>query len=256
MILCLDIGNTQVFGGVFVDRELQLNFRHDTTQSYTSDQLGIFLRSVLRENNIDYEKINQIAICSVVPHLDYSIRAACMKYFSLEPFMLQPGVKTGIKIKYSNPLEVGADIIAEAIAAVNLYPRQNVITVDFGTATTLCPVNAQKEFLGGLIIPGMRLCMESLQSHTAKLPTVKIVKPTKILGYSTIESIQSGLYYGQLAAVKEITSRLTEEIFAGEKPIVIGTGGFAYLFADENVFTKIIPNMVLEGLWFALQINK
>jgi len=102
----------------------------------------------------------------------------------------------------------------------------------------------------------MRLCMESLQSHTAKLPTVKIVKPTKILGYSTIESIQSGLYYGQLAAVKEITSRLTEEIFAGEKPIVIGTGGFAYLFADENVFTKIIPNMVLEGLWFALQINK
>lgn len=256
MILCLDIGNTQVFGGVFVDRELQLNFRHDTTQSYTSDQLGIFLRNVLRENNLDFKKIDQIAICSVVPHLDYSIRAACMKYFSLEPFMLQPGVKTGIKIKYSNPLEVGADIIAEAIAAVNLYPKQNVITIDFGTATTLCPINTQKEFLGGLIIPGMRLCMESLQRHTAKLPTVKIVKPEKILGYSTIESIQSGLYYGQLAAVKEITQRLTEEVFAGEKPIVIGTGGFAYLFAEENVFTKIIPNMVLEGLWFALQMNK
>ncbi len=255
MILCLDIGNTQVFGGVFVNQQLQLNFRHDTTQSYTSDQLGIFLRNVLRENNLDFEKIDQIAICSVVPHLDYSIRAACMKYFSLEPFMLQPGVKTGIKIKYSNPLEVGADVIAEAIAAVNLYPKQNVITIDFGTATTLCPINDKKEFLGGLIIPGMRLCMESLQSHTAKLPTVKIVKPTKILGCSTTESIQSGLYYGQLAAVKEITKRLTDEVFAGKKPIIIGTGGFAYLFADENVFTKIIPNMALEGLWYALQIN-
>jgi type III pantothenate kinase len=256
MILCLDIGNTLIFGGVFIDRELQLNFRYDTTQSYTSDQLGIFLRNVLRENNLDFKKIDQVAICSVVPHLDYSIRAACMKYFSIEPFMLQPGVKTGIKIKYSNPLEVGADIIAEAIAAVNLYQKQNVITIDFGTATTFCPINAQKEFLGGLIIPGMRLCMESLQRHTAKLPMVKIIKPEKILGCSTIESIQSGLYYGQLAAVKEITQRLTKEVFAGEKPIVIGTGGFAYLFADENVFTKIIPNMVLEGLWFALQMNK
>lgn len=255
MILCLDIGNTQIFGGVFVKNKLQFNFRYDTTQSCTSDQLGIFLKNVLRENNLDPCSIKQIAICSVVPHIDYSIRSACKKYFSIEPFMLQPGVKTGIKIKYQNPLEVGADIIAEAIAAVHLYPEQNVVTIDFGTATTLCPVNAKKEFLGGLIIPGIRLCMESLQSHTAKLPTVKIVKPEKILGTSTVESIQSGLYYGQLAAIKEITKQLTEELFVRKKPIIIGTGGFAYLFAEENVFTKIIPNMVLQGLLLALQMN-
>lgn len=255
MILCLDIGNTLIFGGIFIQNQLQFNFRHDTTQSYTSDQLGIFLSSVLRENKIDPSAIEQIAICSVVPHVDYTIRAACKKYFSLEPFMLQPGVKTGIKIKYHNPLEVGADVIAEAIAAVHLYPEQNVITIDFGTATTFCPVNKQKEFLGGLIIPGLRLGMESLQSNTAKLPTVKIVKPEKILGTSTVESIQSGLYYGQLAAIKEITRQLTAELFAGEKPIIIGTGGFAYLFAEEKVFTKITPNMVLQGLLLTLQMN-
>jgi len=255
MILCLDIGNTQIFGGIFVEDKLRFNFRHDTTQSCTSDQLGIFLKNVVRENNLDPGAINQIAICSVVPHMDYSIRSACKKYFSIEPFMLQPGVKTGIKIKYRNPLEVGADVIAEAIAAVQLYPEQNVITIDFGTATTLCPVNDKKEFLGGLILPGMRLGMESLQNNTAKLPTVKIIKPEQILGTSTIESIQSGIYYGQLAAIKEITEQLTEELFAGKKPIIIGTGGFAYLFAEENVFTAIIPNMVLQGLLLALQMN-
>lgn len=253
MILCLDIGNTQIFGGVFNQDKLQFSFRHDTTQSYTSDQLGIFLKSVLRENTIAPSDINKIAIASVVPHLDYSIQAACKKYFKVVPFMLQAGVKTGIKIKYNNPLEVGADIIAGAIAAAHLYPEQNVIVIDFGTATTICPINANKEFLGGCIMPGIRLCMESLQSNTAKLPTVQIIKPETILGRSTVESIQSGLYYGQLAAVKAITEQLTIEVFNDEQPIIIGTGGFAQLFAAEDIFTDIVPNIVLDGLLLALQ---
>jgi type III pantothenate kinase len=254
-VLCLDIGNTQIFGGLFIADKLQFTFRHDTTQSYTSDQLGIFLRDVLRANNSDPSKITHVSICSVVPHLDYSIGSACKKYFSIEPFILQPGVKTGIKIKYANPLEVGADRISEAIAAVHLYPGKNVVTIDFGTATAISLVNTNKEFLGGLIMPGIRLCMESLQNNTAKLPTVKIVKPSGILGASTIESIQAGLYYGQLAAIKEITKQFAIEVFAGEKPIIIGTGGFAHLFAEENVFTKIVPDMVLEGLLLALKMN-
>ncbi len=253
MILCLDIGNSQIFGGVYAENKLAFNFRHDTTRSSTSDQLGIFLKSVLRENDIDPDDIENIAIASVVPHIDYSIQAACMKYFKIDPFMLQAGVKTGIKIKYHNPLEVGADNIAESIAAAALYPDQNVIVIDFGTATTICPTTANKEFLGGVIIPGMRLCMESLQSNTAKLPTVRIVKPENIVGKTTVESIQSGLYYGQLAAIKEITQQIVETTFAGKKPVIIGTGGFANLFANENVFTEIIPNLVLEGLLLALQ---
>ena len=255
MILCLDIGNTQIFGGVFQNDKLQFHFRHDTTQSYSSDQLGIFLRNVLQENSFDPQQIKQIAICSVVPHMDYSIHAACKKYFCIEPFRLQPGVKSGIKIKYRDPQEVGADFIAESIAAMHEYPGQNLIIVDFGTATTICAVTAHREFLGGLIMPGIRLCMESLQSNTAKLPTVSIIKPAKIIGSSTIESIQAGLYYGQLAAIKEITRQLAAEVFIDKSPVIIGTGGFAYLFAEEQIFTKIMPNMVLEGLLLALRMN-
>jgi type III pantothenate kinase len=255
MILCLDIGNSQIFGGVFENGILRVSFRQDTTQTQTSDQYGIFLRSVIRENAIDPTVIKHIAICSVVPNLDYSIIAACKKYFALEPFILQTGVKTGIKIKYSNPMEIGADLIASAIAAVKYYPNQNVIIVDFGTATTICPISADKEFLGGIILPGMRLGMESLQANTAKLPCVRIIKPVKILGNSTVESIQAGLYYGQLAAVSEIVRLVTLEVFKDEVPSVIGTGGFAHLFADAHAFTKIIPNMVLDGLFHALKMN-
>jgi type III pantothenate kinase len=255
MIICLDIGNSQIFGGVFNDDKLLFTFRHDTAYGNTSDQYGIFLRNVLRENDIDCSAVKKIAIASVVPNIDYSITAACLKYFAIDPFMLQAGVKTGVKIKYANPLEVGADLIAGSIAAVNLYPNQNVIVIDFGTATTICPVSANKEYLGGVIIPGMRLSMESLQTNTAKLPQVRIIKPVKILGNSTTESIQVGLYYGQLAPVREIVKLLSEEVFGGDDPVVIGTGGFSYLFSDEHIFSKIIPNIVLDGLLLALKMN-
>ena len=256
MILCLDIGNSQIFGGVFDENQLKCCFRHNTTKNYTSDEIGIFLKSVLRENAIDPTHIEQIAICSVVPHLDYSTRAACEKYFFLEPFFLQPKSQTNIQLKYVNPLEMGADRVSTAIAATELYPQKNLIVVDFGTATTFGILSAKKEFLGGLIMPGIRLCMEALQSNTAKLPMVKIIKPAKFVGTSTTENIQAGLYYGQLSTIKEITTLITTETFKGEKPIIIGTGGFSHLFAEENVFTQIIPTLVLDGLLLALKMNR
>src|SRR4051812_38031978 len=125
MILCLDVGNTQLYGGVFAGEKIQLRFRYPTQRGTTSDQAGIFLKNVLRENSIDFTAIKQIAICSVVPHMDYSLRSACIKYFNIDPFMLQAGVKTGLKIKYRNPLEVGADRIANAIAANKQFPQKN-----------------------------------------------------------------------------------------------------------------------------------
>jgi type III pantothenate kinase len=255
LTLCLDIGNSQIFGGLFQNNDLQFTFRHDTTQSFTSDQIGIFLKAVLRENNIDPNKLTAIATASVVPPLDYSIHAACKKYFNIEPFSLHSTSKTDLKIRYANPAEIGADLLAEAIAAMNFYPKKNVIIADFGTATTICPISANKEFLGGLIIPGIRLCMESLQTNTAKLPTVRIVKPKKILGNTTIESIQAGLYYSQLATIKEVTQIITRKHFGNKTPIIIGTGGFAHMFSEENIFDTIMPNIVLDGLFLALKMN-
>lgn len=264
MILCLDVGNSQIFGGVFSEEKLQLSFRYSSITGSSSDQIGIFLREVLRENNISNQQIKKIAICSVVPHVDYSLTAACIKYFNIEPFMLQAGVKTGLKIKYHNPLEVGSDRIANAIAATHLYPKQDLILVDFGTATTFCAISADKDYLGGVILPGMRIAMEALQANTAKLFPVEIVKPKTILGRSTRESIQSGLYYSQLGTVHEVLKRISQEVFIQQKPLsavsaeplLIATGGFAQLFSEEKIFTAIIPDLVLQGLYLALNFNK
>lgn len=255
MKLCLDVGNSHIYGGVFVEGKLRLQFRHDTKQASSSDQLGIFLRSVLRENGIDPILIQNIAICSVVPAIDYSLRSACIKYFSLEPFFLQAGVKTGLKIKYQNPHEVGADRISNAIAAVNQFPKQNIIIVDFGTATTCCAVTKEKEYFGGAIFAGMRLSMEALSGGAAKLFPVEIIKPTAVIGRSTRESMQAGVFYAQLGAIREIIALTKEKIFHDEKCTVIATGGFSHLFNDEKLFSVVVPELVLHGLKIAMELN-
>lgn len=259
MILSLDVGNTTIHGGVFDNESLKFQFRRTSEFRASSDELGVFLRSVLRENGVDPNSITQIAICSVVPDAIYSLRGACIKYFNITPFLLQAGVKTGLKIKYRNPLEVGADRIANAIGATQLYPNENLIIIDFGTATTFCAVNKEKEYLGGVILAGLRISMEALEQKTAKLPPVEIVQLKQTLGRSTVESIQSGLYFGQIGMVKEIRDRLTEECFADdqgpEKTRVIATGGFAGLFDKAGLFDVIIPDLVLKGLNIALRMN-
>lgn len=255
MILCLDVGNSQVYGGVFANGKILLRFRYDSKSSHSSDQHGIFLRTVLRENNVDSNNIKHIAICSVVPSLDYSLRAACIKYLGITPFFLQAGVVTGLDIKYYNPHEVGADRIANAIAAVAEFPDENLIVVDFGTATTVCVISSKKEYLGGVILAGIKLSMNALQSNTAKLFPVEIVEPRNMIGRSTTESIQSGLFYSQLATIKEITQHICKQKFATKPPIIIGTGGFAHLFERQNLFTVILPDLVLQGLHIAITNN-
>lgn len=255
MILALDVGNTQIYGGVFDKDKMLLSFRRNSKQGSSSDEVGIFLRTVLRENDIDPSKITQIAFCSVVPDVIYSLRGACRKYFDINPFILQAGVKTGLKIKYRNPVEVGADRIANSIAATHLYPNKNLIIVDLGTATTFCAVSKDKDYLGGSIVAGLRLSMESLEAKTSKLPSVEIVAMNEALGRSTIESLQSGLYYGHIGTIKEISERISKECFDGDKPFIIGTGGFANLFEKEKIFDVIVPDLVLKGLLFSLKMN-
>ncbi len=258
MILTLDVGNSQIYGGVFDTQKKEkmlLSFRRNSKQGSSSDQVGIFLRSVIRENGLDPAEIKQIALCSVVPDVVYSLKGACQKYFGINPFVLQAGVKTGLHIKYSNPVEVGADRIANSIAVSKLYPKKNAIIVDLGTATTLDVLTENKDYLGGAIIAGMKISMQSLESRTARLPTVEIVPSEQTLGKSTVESIQSGLYYGHLGAIKEISARLTKECFNGERPLVVGTGGFSSLFEKEKVFDAIVPDLVLKGLIYSLQMN-
>ncbi|MGC1183451.1 type III pantothenate kinase [Legionella sp.] len=256
MILCIDVGNSHIYGGVFDGEEIKLRFRH-ASQVSTSDELGIFLKSVLRENNCSPEAITKIGICSVVPQLDYSLRAACIKYFSIDPFLLQAGVKTGLNIKYRNPIEVGADRIANAIAATQYYPNQNIIVIDFGTATTFCAINTKKVYLGGAILPGLRLSVDALSKNTAKLPAVEIIKIENTIGRSTIESIQSGIYYGMLGACRELIQRINQEAFSSSanRALVLATGGFASLFEKQNLYDHLVLDLVLQGIRLAALMN-
>jgi len=256
MILCLDVGNTQIYGGIFEDEKLIFQFRKFSRSGASADEHGIFLRSVLRENGFDSEQIKQIAICSVVPDVIYSLKNCCLRYFNITPFLLGPGTKSGLKIGYRNPIEVGADRIANAIAGVKMFPNKDLIIVDFGTATTFCAVRKSKEYLGGVIVPGVKISMEALENNTAKLPSVEILDPGTVCGRGTVESIQSGLFYGNVGMTKEITSRLIAECFPEEKPMVIGTGGFARLFQEQNIFDVVIPDLVLQGLNHALKLNQ
>jgi type III pantothenate kinase len=255
MMLCIDVGNSHIYGGVFDGDEIKLRFRH-TSKLSTSDELGIFLKSVLRENNCDPAQIKSIGICSVVPQLDYSLRAACVKYFSSEPFMLQVGVKTGLNIKYRNPIEVGADRIANAIAATYNYPNHNIIVIDFGTATTFCVINSQKAYLGGSILPGVRLSVEALSKNTARLPSVEILRLEHVVGRSTIESIQSGVYFGALGACRELIQRINSEAFDNKPSLVLATGGFASLFDNQSLYDHLVPDLVLQGVRLAALMNQ
>ena len=266
MILCIDVGNTTMHAGLYphagVDAPLLLQFRKTSDSRASSDELGVFLRAALRENGVDPSAIRRIGIASVVPDALFSLRGACQKYFGLEPFVLQAGVRTGLRIKYRNPLEVGADRIANAVAATQLFPGRDLLIADFGTATTFCAVTADRDYLGGVIVAGLRISLEALETRTARLPAVEIVPMhgRGSLGRSTVESLQSGAYLGQLGAVREIIGRLQAEHFpagegASQLPLRLGTGGFAGLFEQEGVFDEVIPDLVLRGILLASALN-
>jgi len=255
LILCLDVGNSHIFGGVFEGNDLQLTFRIASKQGASSDEYGLFFRGVLRENGIDPDIIERIAMCSVVPEVVYAISASCRKYFDCRPFILQAGVRTGLKIEYRNPLEVGADRIANAIGGINLYPDQDLLIIDLGTATTLCAIGKGRNYKGGVILPGLRMSMQALVSGTSKLAATEIVRVGQTLGRTTAASIQSGLFHGHVGALKEIIGRVVEEEFDGRKPPVIATGGFATLLENSGLFDVNLPELVLQGLKLAEEMN-
>jgi len=255
MILTIDVGNSQIFGGVFVDGAIRTSFRKPSRPPASSDELGLFLRAVLRENHLDPAGIQQIAFCSVVPDAIYSLRSCCRKYFAIDPFILQAGAKTGLRIRYRNPQDVGPDRIANSLGATELYPDRNLIIIDFGTATTFDVVGKDREYLGGIILPGMRIAMEALEQNTARLPTVEIVPPTELIARSTIQGIQSGLYFGTRALIRELTREIRQEAFGDEPVTVIGTGGFSRLFERERLFDALVPDLVLIGLERGLALN-
>lgn len=248
MRLCLDVGNTHILGGVFAGEKIIFRFRYATHLIGTADQFGLFLVQILLTHGVKAKEISEIVIASVVPSYDYTLKHMANLYFEADYFVLQAGVRTGLNVKCTTPNEVGADRIANAIGAVNVFPNRNILIIDMGTATTLCVITKKRDYLGGIILSGMRLSMESLKNNTAKLMEVDIEMPPFYIGRNTRENIQSGLFYGHLGALKEMIKGVKEEAFPNDTMVVIGTGGFAQLFKDKGLFDAVLPDLVLHGL--------
>ena len=197
MVLALDVGNTNITCGVFDQDEMVGTFRITTKMPRTSDEYGMILENLLEQNKIMGESIHDVIICSVVPNIMHSLQSALIKYFKIQPIIVEAGIKTGIRIATSNPQQIGADRIVDAVAAYEIYGGP-VLVIDFGTATTYDFVDETGTFLGGITAPGIRISAQALWRDAAKLPEIEIKKPDNILGKDTITSMQSGLVYGQI----------------------------------------------------------
>jgi len=246
MLLALDIGNTNTTIGIFKENELIFNFRLTTKLNQTMDEYGVFARNLLSLAGVNSQDIKSIIVSCVVPPLEHVIRRMGLKYFSMVPVFIKPGIKTGLALNVESPSEVGADRIVDCVAAINKY-KPPLIVIDFGTATTFDAINEKNEFLGGVIAPGLKITATSLTENAAKLPDVEIKKPEKVIGRNTITNIQSGLFFGYVGLVEKIIVKMKEELGGNVK--VIATGGLATVIVSEiTLIDHYDKNLTLDGL--------
>src|SRR5438093_8209899 len=230
MLLAIDLGNTNTVFGVYDTADkLIMHWRLSTQKERTVDEYGILLRNLFALEKIDAKKIRRVIISSVVPPLDPVLLEMTSSYFSVQPVFVTHE-NAGIPVLYDDPREVGADRIVNAVAAIRKYGKPAIV-VDFGTATTFDVITAAGEYRGGLIAPGVVISAEALYEHAAKLPRIEIQKPAKLVGTSTVGSMQSGLFYGYVALVDGIITRMKKELGANRR--VIGTGRQAPFISQE-----------------------
>jgi type III pantothenate kinase len=254
MLLVIDIGNTNTVLGVYEDVRLIGHWRLETKPSQTADEYGILVRNLFALANLEFSRIRDIVIASVVPPLNSVLEQMSLQYFKLQPLFIEPGVRTGMPVLYDSPADVGADRIVNAVAAYEKFGGPCIV-VDFGTATTFDAISAKGEYLGGVITPGPGISAEALFSRTARLPRVEIRAPQKIIGTSTVGSIQSGLYYGYIGLVDGILARMIKEL--GPKTTIVATGGHASLIGrGTERIQHIAPDLTLEGLRLIHEKNK
>ena len=253
MLLAIDVGNSNNVIGLFAGEKLLTHWRIRTERTRTSDEYWVLIKEFILLNDVETETIDEIIVACVVPPLIPVLKEMSKKYFSCEPLIVGPGVKTGISILYKNPAEVGADRIVNSAAAYKKYGGPLII-VDFGTATTFDAVSKKGEYLGGAIFPGVQLSLEALFKNAAKLPRVEIAEPERVIGRSTIESIHSGTVYGFVSVIDGMILKMQEEL--EQKARVIATGGIVDLIASRAKSIDTIDHfLTLEGLRIIHQRN-
>ncbi len=247
MLLALDVGNTNITIGLFDGDNIEGTFRMTTKIPRTSDEYGIFFYDLLNSRGMTRDVVDAAIMASVVPDVNHHIINGLIKYFNVNPILVEPGIKTGIKIAIPNPKEMGADRIVDAVAAYEIYGGP-VLVIDYGTATTHDLVLEDATLVGGVTSPGIRIAAHALWQDAAKLPKIEIMKPDHILGKDTISSMQSGLIYGHIGQTEYIIRKVKEE--AGiDNMTVVATGGLGKIIYDETDSIHYYdPNLTLKGL--------
>lgn len=247
MLLAIDIGNTNITLGVFDRDKLVANFRLTTKNARTSDEYGLVICELLRTKDILPCDIEDVIIASVVPGIMYSFNSGIIKYINCSPITVGAGTKTGIKISNSNPKEIGADRVADAVAGYELY-GEPLMVIDFATATTYDLILNGGLLFAGITAPGIKMCANALWKDTAKLPEIEIKKPDSILAKETISSMQAGLFYGCIGQTEYIIKKVKEE--AGLDVMkVVATGGLGKIIADETPMIDVFdPILTMQGL--------
>jgi type III pantothenate kinase len=253
MLLVFDIANTNIKIGLFEGKKLKATWRIATGVQRTADEYAVILLNLLQHEGIDPKNINDGAMSCVVPPLVTTFNELFQKYFKTKPLIVGPGVKTGVRIRYPNPREVGADLIANAAAALTLY-KPPIIVVALGTATAFATVS-KDGYLGGVIAPGLGIAAEALYTRTAALPRVELTRPKKTIGNNTQEAMQSGLIFGWAGLIEGIVERIQAEL--GEKATVVATGGWASIIAKETkAINDVNPDLTLLGIKVIHDMNR
>jgi type III pantothenate kinase len=254
MLLAIDIGNTNITIGMFKGNELQATWRSATAVHRMPDEYAMFIINMLHHRGLDVSDITKGAISCVVPPLLTIFNELFEKYFNIHPLVIGPGIKTGVRIRFDNPRELGGDRISNAAGALSLYTAP-IIVVGLGTATAFDTISKEGDYLGGAVAPGLAIAAEALYARTAALPRVELVAPARAIGTSTLAAMQSGIIFGYAGLIDGIVNRIQEEL--GEKATVVATGGYARIIAQETkVIEKVNPDLTLIGIKTIHDMNR